>query len=189
MEARVFHLNELLKDKKAEHNKAVAEVMENATTNYKALEQEHFKALHSMKEAEERARAKAEHRAKMEAKFTQLQEKVRTLKAECIQSIGKAREEGKQEVMGEVRAQLQGVFNRGFRDGWKSTLRKAEVPDSSDLFLRDSTPLPYPEAGLKDLDDEDEEEDEDEANGEPSNQIVDSAPRVADNPPTPSAEA
>ncbi len=91
--------------------------------------------------------------------------------------------------MGEVRAQLQGVFNRGFRDGWKSTLRKAEVPDSSDLFLRDSTPLPYPEAGLKDLDDEDEEEDEDEANGEPSNQIVDSAPRVADNPPTPSAEA
>uniref|UniRef100_A0A2N9IY06 Uncharacterized protein n=1 Tax=Fagus sylvatica TaxID=28930 RepID=A0A2N9IY06_FAGSY len=189
MEARVFHLNELLKDKKAKHNKAVAEVMENATTNYKALEQEHFKALHSMKEAKERARAKAEHRAKMEAEFTQLQEKVRTLKAECIQSIGKAREEGKQEVMGEVRAQLQGVFNRGFRDGWKSTLRKAEVPDSSDLFLRNSTPLPYPEAGLKDLDDEDEEEDEDEANGEPSNQIVDSAPRVADNPPTPSIEA
>ena len=72
MEARVFHLNELLKDKKAEHNKAVAEMMENATANYKALEQEHFKALHSMKEAEERARAEAKHRAKMEAKFTQL---------------------------------------------------------------------------------------------------------------------
>ena len=67
-----------------------------------------------------------------------------------------AREAGKQEVMGEVRAQLQGVFNRGFRDGWKSTLKKADLPDSSDLFSRDHTFLPNPEADMKDSDDEDQ---------------------------------
>jgi hypothetical protein len=169
--------------------------MESATANYTSLEKEHFNALNNMKAAKERARTEAEQKAKMEAELTQLQEKVRNLKAECIQSIGKAREEGKQEVMGEVKAQLQGVFNRGFRDGWKSALKKAEVPDSSDLFLRDRTPLPYPEAGLKDSDDEDEEDDEDdvdeaeEAGGEQDLQVVDPASAPADNPPAPSSPA
>jgi hypothetical protein len=87
-----------------------------------------------MKEVEERARTEAEQKAKMEAKVIQLLEKVRNLEAECIQSIGKAQEDGKQEVMGEVKAQLQEVFNDGFRVGWKSALRKADVPDSSDLY-------------------------------------------------------
>jgi hypothetical protein len=64
-----------------------------------------------MKAAKERARTEAEQKVKMEVELTQLQEKVRKLEAECIQSIGKAREEGKQEVLGEVKAQLQGVFN------------------------------------------------------------------------------
>jgi nicotinate-nucleotide pyrophosphorylase len=72
----------------------MAEVMENATANYTALEQEHFKALHNMKEAEEKAKTEAEQKAKMEAEVAQLQEKFRFLKAECIQSIGKAQEEG-----------------------------------------------------------------------------------------------
>ncbi len=64
-----------------------------------------------MKAAKERARTEAEQKVKMEVELTQLQEKVRKLEAKCIQSIGKAREEGKQEVLGEVKAQLQGVFN------------------------------------------------------------------------------
>ncbi len=156
----MFCLNERLRDKEAEHNKAVAEVMENATANYKALEQEHFKTLNNMKEAEERARTEAEQKAKIEVEVIQLQEKVKTFEAECIRSIGQAREDGKQEVMGEVRAQLQEVFNGGFRDGWKSALRKADVPSSSDLYMRSNTPLPYPQADLKDSDDEDEEDDE-----------------------------
>jgi hypothetical protein len=41
-------------------------------------------------------------------------------------------------------------------------LNKAEVPEESELFLRPNTPLLYPNAGLKDMDDEAEEEDEDE---------------------------
>jgi hypothetical protein len=185
MKSKVFCLNERLRNKKAEHNKVMAEVMESAMANYTALEKEHFKALNKMKEAEERARTEAEQKAKIEAEVVQLREKVRNLKAECIQTIGKARAEGEQEVMGEVRAQLQEVFNCGFRDGWKSALRKADVPNSSDLFLRDSTPLPYPQAGLKDSDDEDEEDDEDEteeAGGEQEDRAVDPASPVADNP-------
>ncbi len=65
--------------------------------------------------------------------------------------------------MGEVKAQLQGVFNGGFKDGWKLALRWADVPDSSDLYLRRNTPLPYPEVGLKDSNDENQEVEEDEA--------------------------
>ncbi len=80
MESRVFCLNERLRDKEAEHNKAVAEVMENATANYKALEQEHFLALNNMKEAEERARTEVKQKAKMEAVVLQLQEKSRPLR-------------------------------------------------------------------------------------------------------------
>ncbi len=72
MESRVFCLNEQLRDKVAEHNKALAEVMESATANYAALENKHFKALNNMKEAKERARTEVEQKAKMEAEITQL---------------------------------------------------------------------------------------------------------------------
>lgn len=97
----------------------------------------------------------------MEEKMAQLKEKMRKLETECIQSIGEAREDGKEEVMEEVKAQFQMVYNSGFKDGWKSALNKTEVLDASDLFLRDNTPLPYPDARLKDTDDEVGEEDED----------------------------
>jgi hypothetical protein len=63
------------------------------------------------------------------------------------------------------------VYNSGFRQGWKSTLKKTEQPESSELFLRSNTPIPYPEEGLKDSDneaqeEEGEEEEEDDAEGE-----------------------
>uniref|UniRef100_A0A2N9EDY8 Uncharacterized protein n=1 Tax=Fagus sylvatica TaxID=28930 RepID=A0A2N9EDY8_FAGSY len=138
----------------------------------KEMEAEHSQALSELKDAEERARTEFEQRTKMEADLIQLQEKVKNLEAECVRSIGEAREdskregnqEGKQEVLNEVKDQLQGVYNRSFRDGWKAALKKAELPASSDLFLRENNPLPYPDAGLKESDKEDEgdEKDEDE---------------------------
>jgi hypothetical protein len=75
----VFSLSECLKDKEVEHSNAVAEVMENATANYKTLEQEHFKALNNMKEAEERARTEAAQKTQIEAEVIQLREKVKKL--------------------------------------------------------------------------------------------------------------
>uniref|UniRef100_A0A2N9J834 Uncharacterized protein n=1 Tax=Fagus sylvatica TaxID=28930 RepID=A0A2N9J834_FAGSY len=152
MEASVFWKTEALQNKDAEQAKSLAEVMESATSNYKSLEEEHFKNLNIMKETEERTRNEAAKRIQMEEKMAQLKEKMRKLETECIQSIGEAREDGKEEVMEEVKAQFQMVYNSGFKDGWKSALNKAEVPDASDLFLRDNTPLPYPDTRLKDTD-------------------------------------
>ena len=63
METRVFRMTEALQNKDAEHAKSFAEVMENAASNYKSLEEKHFKNLNIMKEAEDRARTEASKRA------------------------------------------------------------------------------------------------------------------------------
>ena len=63
MEARVFRMTEALQNKVAEHAKSLAEVMENAASNYKSLEEEHFKNLNTMKEAEGLVRSKIGKRA------------------------------------------------------------------------------------------------------------------------------
>uniref|UniRef100_A0A2N9HBA0 Uncharacterized protein n=1 Tax=Fagus sylvatica TaxID=28930 RepID=A0A2N9HBA0_FAGSY len=106
-----------------------------------------------------------------------------------------AREEGKEEgmaegkelrkegAMDEVKTQFQIVYNSGFRHGWKSALNKTEQPKTSDLFLRTNTPLPYPEAGLKDSGDEaDEEEDEeiDDEQGDKDQLQESSQPELTD---------
>ncbi len=120
MEARDFCITETLQNKYAEHAKSLAEVMENAASNYKSLEEEHFKNLNTMKEVEELERSEAGKRAQTEEDMAQLKEKMRELEAECIQSIGQARENEKQELMGEVKTQFQTMYNSGFRDGSKS---------------------------------------------------------------------
>ena len=157
-----------------------------------------------MKEAEEKARTESEQRAKVKAELIQLQEKIKNLEAECIRSIGEAweeckregKQEGKQEVLGEVKDQIQGVYNRSFRDGWKAALKKVNIPASSDLLLRENTPLPYPEADLKESDKEDakDEADEDDENDEneaeevgdvQGDHVVDLTPILIEDPPAP----
>ena len=72
------------------------------------------------------------------------------------------KQEGKQEAWGEIKDQIQGVYNRSFRNGWKAALKKVGTPVSSDLLLRENTPLPYPDAGLRDSNKEDEDGNDDE---------------------------
>lgn len=90
-----FDLGRASENKDAKHSKVVSEVMENATTNYKNLEQEYFRTLNVMKEAEEKARTEAALLAQFETEVTQLWEKVKKLESECIQAIGEAQEDGK----------------------------------------------------------------------------------------------
>jgi hypothetical protein len=78
------------------------------------------------------------------------------------EGLKKGKELGREGAMDEVKAQFKMVYNSGFRHGWKSALNKTEQPETSDLFLRANTPLPYPDAGLKNSDDEGDEEDEEE---------------------------
>ena len=142
--------------------------------DYKRLEDQHFINVNLMKKAEERARTEEEKRKKIEVELTEQKEKVRKLESECIASIEQARiagiEEGKAEgkklghdgAMEEARTQFRMVYNSGFRRGWKSALTKTEQPETSELFLRSNTPIPYPEEGLRNSEDEAEGEEEDE---------------------------
>ena len=142
--------------------------------DYKRLEDQHFINVNLMKEAEERARTEEEKRKKIEVELAEQKEKVRKLESECIATIERARlsriEEGKIEgkklghdgAMEEAKTQFQIVYNSGFMQGWKSALTKTGQPETSELFLRSNTPIPYPEEGLKNSEDEAEGEEEDE---------------------------
>ncbi len=88
-------MTESLQNKDAEHAKSMAEVLESAVSNYKTLEEEHFRTLNTMKEAEELARSKASKRASVEEEMAQIKQKMRELEAKCVRSISQAREDGK----------------------------------------------------------------------------------------------
>uniref|UniRef100_A0A2N9FPM5 Uncharacterized protein n=1 Tax=Fagus sylvatica TaxID=28930 RepID=A0A2N9FPM5_FAGSY len=163
-EARAYGLYEEKQKMKAEHEKILADVVKNAENDYGDLEKKHFETITLMKDAEDRARSESEQKVKLESELAQSLEKIKTLEAEYLRSLGKTLEsgkkEGKQEAWGEIKDQIQGVYNRSFRDGWKAALKKVGTPASSDLLLRENTPLPYPNAGLRESDEEDEDSDE-----------------------------
>ena len=164
--------------------------LQKKNADYKKLEEQHFLNINLMKGAEDLARAETENRKKAEAELTTLREKVMKLESECLANLGKAREErllegkiegkklGHEAAMEEARTQFRMVFNTGFRRGWKSALTKTEQPETSELFLRSNTPIPYPEEGLNKSEDEaeeEEEEDEDEEGGGAPGNVTESS--------------
>uniref|UniRef100_A0A2N9HPI1 Uncharacterized protein n=1 Tax=Fagus sylvatica TaxID=28930 RepID=A0A2N9HPI1_FAGSY len=194
-EARAYGLYEEKQKMKAEHEKVLADVVKNAENDYGDLEKKHFETITLMKDAEDRARSESEQKMKLESELAQSLEKIRILEAEYLLSLGKTLEsgkkEGKREAWGEIKDQIQGVYNRSFRDGWKAALQKVGTPASSDLLLRENTPLPYPNAGLRESDEEDEDSDEDEDEEEgaevigdvPEVQAIDPIVIFAEDPP------
>uniref|UniRef100_A0A2N9HFB0 Uncharacterized protein n=1 Tax=Fagus sylvatica TaxID=28930 RepID=A0A2N9HFB0_FAGSY len=174
MEARVYRLTEKLQNNAADHEKSMSEVIKAVTDNYTKLEDEHFRTVNLLKETEERVRTEETKRAKAEAEVAEIKEKMKELQSECVLWLGnahkvgmeeglkKGKELGREEAMDEVTTQFKLVYNSGFRHGWKSALNKTEQPETSNLFLHTNTPLPYPDAGLKNSDDEGDEEDEEE---------------------------
>uniref|UniRef100_A0A2N9HG01 Uncharacterized protein n=1 Tax=Fagus sylvatica TaxID=28930 RepID=A0A2N9HG01_FAGSY len=172
MEAKFYRLSEKHQKTVAEHEKVMSDTLRAASENLKKLEDEISKKANLMKEAEERARAEETKRSEAEAEVARLQERVGKLESECISRLNKAHQEGMREGEGERDG------GGGFRLGWKSALYKTEHPEirhSSELFLRTGTPLPFPDAGLQESDDEgseeggvdeEEEEEEEEEEGE-----------------------
>uniref|UniRef100_A0A2N9I9D7 Uncharacterized protein n=1 Tax=Fagus sylvatica TaxID=28930 RepID=A0A2N9I9D7_FAGSY len=164
-EEQIVGLNQTMKEKDAEHEKVVSDVMATAAENYGKLEKRLHEATNKLKDAEEKVRSESEQRAKAEAELAPLHDRIRRLESECCQSIEKARidgiregkAEGEQKILDEVADQLELVYNRSFRDGWKAALTKTGTPTTSDLFLRENTPLPFPQVDLKASDDEAEE--------------------------------
>lgn len=94
MESRVCDLDKALMSKDEEHAKAMANMVDESTANYKKLEKEHYNKINKTKDAGEKARAEAEMRSKAEVEVSELKEKVKLLEAECVKSIGLAREKG-----------------------------------------------------------------------------------------------
>uniref|UniRef100_A0A2N9EFP5 Uncharacterized protein n=1 Tax=Fagus sylvatica TaxID=28930 RepID=A0A2N9EFP5_FAGSY len=195
-EARAYGLYEEKQKMKAEHEKILTDVVKNAEKDYEDLEKKHFEMITLMKDAEDRARSESEQKVKLEAELAQSLEKIKKLEAEYLCSLGETLEsgkkEGKQEAWGEIKDQIQGVYNRSFRDGWKAALKKVGTPVSSDLLLRENTPLSYPDAGLRESDKEDEDGDDDEDEEEdaevigdvPEGQAIDPIVISAEDPPT-----
>jgi hypothetical protein len=83
-----------MKEKDAEHERAMLDVMDTAAENYRKLEKQLHETINKMKDAEEEARRESEQRAKAEAELVPLRDRIQLLETESVRSIQEARIDG-----------------------------------------------------------------------------------------------
>uniref|UniRef100_A0A2N9FMA6 Uncharacterized protein n=1 Tax=Fagus sylvatica TaxID=28930 RepID=A0A2N9FMA6_FAGSY len=136
-EDRVADLLKTMKDKEAEQEKTLSDVMRNAADNFGKLEKQLHGTVNKMKDAEEQARSESEKRVKAESELSDLRAQ---LDPHGIPDYSSWFTTRASEMVGKLPS------------------RKPKFRATQLLFRRENTPLPYPNAELKASDDEAEEE-------------------------------
>ena len=85
-EDRIADLLRDIKNKEAEHEKALSDVMENAAEDYAKLEKQLHDTINKIKDAEEKARSESDQRVKVEADLTELKARLTLLKSQIIEA-------------------------------------------------------------------------------------------------------